>query len=89
MYTSSVMLWYSGINVQYSTVISQEQQNASTPDLHHQVVLEKKQVQQYMKLLYEAIQDESPKLCFIFPNAHSVLHFPMGNIVPEIVLCIR
>jgi len=74
------MLWYSGINVQYSTVISREQQNASTPDLHHQVVLEKKRVQQCMKLLYEA------KLCFIFPNARSELHFPMENIVPKIVL---
>ena len=35
---------------------------------------------------YEAIQDESAELCFIFPNARSVLYFPLEIIIPEIVL---
>jgi len=39
--------------------------------------------------LYEAIQDESAELCFIFRSACSVLYFPLENIVPEILLCIR
>jgi len=40
-------------------------------------------------LLYEAMQDESATLCFIFHSAHSVLYFPLENIVPEILLRIR
>jgi len=44
---------------------------------------------QYTSLLYEAIQDESVELCFIFHSARSVLYFPLTNIVPEIMLCIR
>ena len=40
-------------------------------------------------LLYEAMQDESAKLCFIFRSAHSVLYIPLENIVPEILLHIR
>jgi len=40
-------------------------------------------------LLYEAMQDESTELCFIFRSAHSVLYFPLENIVPEILLRIR
>ena len=39
--------------------------------------------------LYEAIQDESAKLCFIFHSVQGVLYFPLENIVPEIVLHIR
>jgi len=47
--------------------------------------------------LFEAIQDESAKLCFIFHNVDSVLYFPgenvahlpLENIVPEILLPIR
>jgi len=39
--------------------------------------------------LYEAIQDESVELCFIFHIQHSVLYLPKENIVPEIVLHIR
>ena len=27
-----------------------------------------------------------PKLCFIFPNVHSVLCFPLENIAPETLL---
>ena len=30
-------------------------------------------------LLYEAMQDESAELCFIFHSAHSVLYFPLEN----------
>ena len=37
-------------------------------------------------LLYEAMQDESAELCFIFHSTHSVLYFPLENIVPEILL---
>ena len=40
-------------------------------------------------LLYEAIQDESAELCFIFRSACSVLYFPLENIVPEILLRIH
>ena len=40
-------------------------------------------------LLYEAIRDESAKLCFIFRNVHSVQYFPLENIVLEIVLRMR
>jgi len=43
---------------------------------------------QYL-LLYEAMQDESAKLSFIFRSAYSVLYFPLENIVPEILLRIR
>jgi len=39
--------------------------------------------------LYEAIQDESAELCFIFRSARSVLYYPLENIVPEILLRIR
>ena len=39
--------------------------------------------------LYEAIQDESAKLCFIFHSVQGVLYFHLENIVPEIVLHIR
>ena len=42
-----------------------------------------------LKLLYEAMQDESTELCFIFRSTRSVLYFPLENIVPEILLCIR
>jgi len=45
--------------------------------------------QHYYTLLYEAIQDESTELCFIFCSARSVLYFPLENIVPEILLRIR
>ena len=31
---------------------------------------------QYFPLLYEAMQDESAELCFIFRGARSVLYFP-------------
>jgi len=41
------------------------------------------------KLLYEAMQDESAELCFIFRSAHSVLYYPLENVVPEILLRIR
>ena len=44
---------------------------------------------QYVYLLYEAIQDESAELCFIFRSTRSVLYFPLENIVPEILLRIR
>jgi len=40
-------------------------------------------------LLYEAMQDESAELCFIFCGARSVLYIPLENIVPEILLRIR
>ena len=40
-------------------------------------------------LLYEAMQDESAKLCFIFRSTHSVLYFPQENKVPEILLRIH
>jgi len=40
-------------------------------------------------LLYEAMQDESAELCFIFRSTHSVLCFPLENIVPEILLRIH
>ena len=43
----------------------------------------------FFSLLYEAIQDESAELCFIFRSARSVLYFPLENIVPEILLRIR
>jgi len=43
----------------------------------------------YFNLLYEAIQDESAELCFIFRSARSVLYFPLENIVPVILLRIR
>ena len=33
----------------------------------------------YTLLLYEAMQDESAELCFIFHSAHSVLYFPPGK----------
>ena len=39
--------------------------------------------------MHEAMQDESAELCFIFRSACSVLYFPLENIVPEILLCIR
>ena len=42
-----------------------------------------------LRLLYEAMQDESAELCFIFHSTHSVLYFPLENIVPEILLRIR
>jgi len=32
---------------------------------------------QYINLLYEAMQDESAELCFIFRRARSVLYFPL------------
>jgi len=35
------------------------------------------------------MQDESAELCFIFLSTHSVLYFPLENIVPEILLRIR
>jgi len=35
------------------------------------------------------MQDENAKLCFIFRSVHSVLYFPLKNIVPEILLRIR
>ena len=37
-------------------------------------------------LLYEAIEDERAEVCFVFRNAHSVLHvhiFSTGQIAPE------
>ena len=40
-------------------------------------------------MLYEDMQDESAKLCFIFHSTHSVLYFPLENIVPEILLRVR
>ena len=44
---------------------------------------------QYGNLLYEAMQDESAELCFIFHSTRSMLYFPLENIVPEILLRIR
>jgi len=35
------------------------------------------------------MQDESTELRFIFRSAHSVLYYPLENIVPEIPLHIR
>jgi len=35
------------------------------------------------------MQDESAELAFIFRSTHSVLYFPLENIIPEILLCIR
>jgi len=43
----------------------------------------------YVDLLYEAMQEESAELCFIFCSARRVLYFPLENIVPEILLRIR
>jgi len=40
-------------------------------------------------LLYEAIQDESAELCFIFHSTRSVLYFPLESIVLEILFRIR
>ena len=34
-------------------------------------------------LLYEAIENEKAKVCFVFHNAHSVLYFPLDSIAPE------
>jgi len=44
---------------------------------------------EFLLLLYEAMQDESAELCFIFRSTHSVLYFPLENIVSEILLHIR
>ena len=35
------------------------------------------------------MQDESAEVCFVFRSAHSVLYFPLENIVPEILFRIR
>jgi len=35
------------------------------------------------------MQDESAELCFTFSSAHSVLYFPLENIVSEVLLHIR
>jgi len=35
------------------------------------------------------MQDGSAELCFIFCSAHSVLYYPLENMVPEILLHIR
>jgi len=37
------------------------------------VLINSKKAHLYLRLLYEAIQDESAEVCFIFHNAHSML----------------
>jgi len=44
---------------------------------------------QSLSLLYEAMQDKSAELCLIFHSTHSVLYFPLENIVQKILLCIH